>query len=62
MERANYAKKNRISLYLIIAVVAIAALAAGIYFIVSGSRSKEPNRGTYVINMTERSRNLEKTD
>ncbi|MGI6123608.1 MAG: hypothetical protein ACOYIG_05360 [Acetivibrionales bacterium] len=62
MERANYVRKNRIPLYLIIAVVAVAALAAGIYFLLSGNRTKEPNRGTYVIKQTERSRHIEKTN
>lgn len=55
MEKTDYVRKNRIPLYLIIiAVVAVTALAAGIYFFVSGNQKKEPNRGTYVINQIER--------
>jgi len=61
MEKTDYAKKSKFPVFaIIIAAVAVAALAAGIYFLVSGERRKEPNRGTYVIIQTGRSRNIEK--
>jgi hypothetical protein len=62
MEKVDYARKSRIPLYVIIALVAVAALAAGIYFLMSKDRKKEPNRGTYVIRQTERSGSLEKAN
>jgi flagellar basal body-associated protein FliL len=63
MEKVDYARKSKIPLYaLIIAVVAVAVLAAGIYFLMSKDRKKEPNRGTYVIKQIERSRSFEKTN
>ncbi|NLE23796.1 MAG: hypothetical protein GX625_00410 [Clostridiaceae bacterium] len=63
MEKIEYARKSRIPIYaIVIAIVAVAVLAAGIYFLVSGDRKKEPNRGTYVIEQTERSRSFEKTN
>jgi uncharacterized protein (UPF0333 family) len=42
-------KKPRIPIYLLIlALVLVAAIAVGIYFLVSGSDRSKPNRGTYV--------------
>jgi len=62
MEKTESAKKSKFPFYVvIIAAVAVAALAAGIYFLISGGRRKEPNRGTYVIRQTEVSRSFEKT-
>lgn len=63
MEKIDYVRKSKVPLYaIIIAIVAVAALAAGIYFLVSGDHKKEPNRGTYVIKQTERGRSFEKAN
>jgi len=62
MEKTDYARKSKFPFFaVIIAAVVVAALAAGIYFLISGERRKEPNRGTYVIRQTERCRSFEKT-
>ena len=62
MEKTDYARKSKFPFFaVIIAAVVVAALAAGIYFLISGERRKEPNRGTYVIRQTEVSRSFEKT-
>ncbi|MGI6623599.1 MAG: hypothetical protein GX227_08090 [Clostridiaceae bacterium] len=48
MEKTVRIRKSRISVCIIIAVILIAAIAAGIYFL-NNKNNKEPSRGTYVI-------------
>lgn len=53
MEKIVRLRKNRIPIYLIIAVVLIAAVVLGIFFLNNGQK-KEPSRGTYVIEVREK--------
>lgn len=46
-------RRNRLSVYIILAIVLIVAIAAGVYFFID-NRDKEPSRGTYVIENREK--------
>ncbi|HHW22842.1 MAG TPA: hypothetical protein GXX26_08180 [Clostridiaceae bacterium] len=48
MEKTSHFSKGRVTVYIIIAVIIIAAVAAGIYFL-NNKNNREPSRGTYVI-------------
>ncbi|HOQ75048.1 MAG TPA: hypothetical protein PK369_00595 [Thermoclostridium sp.] len=48
MERTE--RRPRINaLYVILALLLVAALVAGIWFLIGSGKSREPNRGTYVM-------------
>jgi len=48
MERT--ARKPRINvLYIILALLLVAVLAVGIWFLLGSGKDREPNRGTYVL-------------
>lgn len=61
MEKIIKMKRSKLPVLLIIvAVVALAALAFGIYYLVN-NRNKEPSRGTYVIEQKMEGFGYEKT-
>jgi len=42
-------QKGRISVYIIITVILVAAVAFGVYYLLSNKKNKTPSKGTYVI-------------